>query len=120
MKFAREFAIIIAVSFLGGIIKEAIPLPIPASIYGLVLMLIFLCTNAIRLEWVEGAGNFLVVIMPLMFIPAAAGLVDVWNVVKPILLPLIIITIATTLIDIFAAGWVSQLIIRHRRKHNHE
>lgn len=75
----------------------------PASIYGLVLMLIFLCTKAIRLEWVEGAGNFLVVIMPLMFIPAAAGLVDVWNVVKPILLPLIIITIATTLIDIFAA-----------------
>ena len=42
MKFAREFAIIIAVSFLGEIIKEAIPLPIPASIYGLVLMLIFL------------------------------------------------------------------------------
>ena len=61
MKFAREFAIIIAVSFLGEIIKEAIPLPIPASIYGLVLMLIFLCTKAIRLEWVEGAGNFLVV-----------------------------------------------------------
>lgn len=120
MKFAREFAIIIAVSFLGEIIKGAIPLPIPASIYGLVLMLIFLCTKAIRLEWVEGAGTFLVVIMPLMFIPAAAGLVDVWNVVKPILLPLIIITIATTLIDIFAAGWVSQLIIRHRRKHNHE
>lgn len=106
--------------FWGRSSKRPSRFPIPASIYGLVLMLIFLCTKAIRLEWVEGAGNFLVVIMPLMFIPAAAGLVDVWNVVKPILLPLIIITIATTLIDIFAAGWVSQLIIRHRRKHNHE
>lgn len=120
MKYAREFTLILAVSFFGEIIRRAIPLPIPASIYGLVLMLVFLCTGAIRLEWVEGAGNLLVAIMPLMFIPAAAGLIDVWEVVKPILLPLIVITILTTLIDIFVAGWVSQLIIRHRRKQKHE
>ena len=120
MKYIRQFIIIILISFIGEVLNYLLPLPIPASIYGLVLMLLGLVRGLIPLAAVRDTAHFLVEIMPLMFIPAAAGLVDVWNVVKPILLPLIIITIATTLIDIFAAGWVSQLIIRHRRKHNHE
>ena len=118
MRYAREFAIIMSISFLGEVIKDLLPLPVPASIYGLVLMLLCLCSGLIRLEWVQDTANFLVVVMPLMFIPAAAGLIGVWGVIKPILLPLIVITILTTLIDIFTAGWISQLIIRHRRKHH--
>ena len=120
MKYVRQFLIILAISLAGEILKYILPLPIPASIYGMAILFAGLMTGLIKLDSVRETGKFLIEIMPLMFIPAAAGLVDVWNVVKPILLPLIIITIATTLIDIFAAGWVSQLIIRHRRKHNHE
>jgi holin-like protein len=116
MRYAREFMIIMSVSFVGEVLNDVLPLPVPASIYGLVLMLLCLCSGLIRLEWVQDTANFLVVVMPLMFIPAAAGLLDVWDVIQPILFPLIVITILTTLIDIFAAGWVSQLIIRHRRK----
>ena len=120
MKYVKEFGIILIVSLVGELLNYFLPLPVPASIYGLVLMFLCLMLGIIKLSDVHDTACFLIEIMPLMFIPAAAGLVDVWNVVKPILLPLIIITIATTLIDIFAAGWVSQLIIRHRRKHNHE
>ena len=118
MKYVREFFIIIAVTFGGEIIKSLIPLPIPTSIYGLVLMLILLCTGVIRVEWVEDTSKFLVAVMPLMFIPPAAGLIDVWGVIRPILVPLAIVTILSTLIVIFCSGWISQLIIRAQEKHH--
>ena len=76
MKYLRQFGIILLITFLGEILKTIIPLTIPASIYGLVLMLIALQTKAIHLDSVEDAGVFLIEIMPVMFIPAAVGLMD--------------------------------------------
>ena len=59
-----------AVSFVGEILHAVLPLPIPASIYGLVLMLALLMTGALKLDAVEDAGKFMIEIMPVMFIPA--------------------------------------------------
>ena len=61
-----------------------LPLPVPASIYGVLLMLLALCTRVIPLESVRETGRFLIEIMPLMFIPAAAGLIESWDKVSPI------------------------------------
>lgn len=79
MKYVRQFAVILTVSFMGEVLKSLIPLQIPASIYGLVLMLAALCLHIIPLEAVRDAGKFLVEIMPLMFIPAAVGLTEAWT-----------------------------------------
>lgn len=59
MKHVRQFAIILVISFLGEILKAVLPLPIPASIYGLVLMLAALMLKIIPLEAVKDAGKFL-------------------------------------------------------------
>ena len=74
MKLLYEFGVIMAVTFLGEICHAVLPLPIPASIYGLLLMLFALCTKIIKLEQVKVAGDFLLDIMPPMFIPAGVGL----------------------------------------------
>ena len=42
MKYFRQFFIILAISFVGEILHMVLPLPVPASIYGLVLMLLAL------------------------------------------------------------------------------
>ena len=73
MKYLKQFFIILAVSFAGEVLKYIIPLPIPASIYGLVIMLFLLGTKILSLECVRETGLFLVEIMPVMFIPAAVG-----------------------------------------------
>ncbi len=80
MKYVRQFVIIMFLSFLGEILKAVIPLPIPSSIYGLVLMLLVLKMGIVKLEDVKDAGNLFIDIMPLMFIPAAVGLLDAWSV----------------------------------------
>lgn len=112
MKYVRQFAVILTVSFMGEVLKALIPLQIPASIYGLVLMLAALCFHIIPLEAVKDAGKFLVEIMPLMFIPAAVGLTKSWDKISPILLQLVIVTAVSTILVMAVSGRVTQMVIR--------
>ena len=82
VKLLRQFLVIMAVSFIGEILHAVLPLPIPASIYGLVLMLALLMTGALKLDAVEDAGKFMIEIMPVMFIPAGVGLMESWGELK--------------------------------------
>jgi holin-like protein len=116
MKYIKQFAIILAVTFLGETLKYIVPLPVPASIYGLLLMLAALKTKIIPVEKVREAGNFMIEVMTLMFIPAAVGLLDSWNILKEIWLPVIIVTIATTILVMAVTGAVTQLFIRIDKK----
>ena len=73
MKYLRQFGIILAVTCAGEIMKYFIPLPIPGSIYGLILMFVLLLAKVIKVEHVKETGEFLIEIMPLMFIPGATS-----------------------------------------------
>ncbi len=112
MKYMRQFTIILAVTFLGEVLKYIIPLQIPASIYGLVLMLVALKTKIIPLSAVKDAGRFLIEIMPMMFIPAAVGLLDSWHILQGIVVPVMIITVISTVLVMVVSGRMTQLIIR--------
>ena len=70
MKFIRQFLIIILISFAGELLHAILPLPVPASIYGLLILLAGLQTKVIPLKAVDEAGGFLIEIMPMLFIPA--------------------------------------------------
>ena len=74
MKFMRQLAIIMSISFIAELMEYLIPLPVAASIYGLVLMLLGLVTKVIPLHKVEGAADFLVEIMPILFVPPTVGI----------------------------------------------
>ena len=116
MKYVKQFMIILAISFVGEALKYIIPLPIPASIYGMVLLFTSLMTGIIKLEHVKETGKFLIEIMPVMFIPAGVQLMTSWGILKPVLLPVSIVTVVVIIIVMVAAGRVSQWIIRHDRK----
>ncbi|MDE6620056.1 MAG: CidA/LrgA family protein [Lachnospiraceae bacterium] len=116
MKFLRQFGIILFISFLGELLHIFIPLPIPASVYGLILMLTALCTGIIRLGQVKEAADFLIEIMPVMFIPAAVGLLDSWSALQPVWIPVTVITILTTIIVMAVTGQVTQHMIRREQR----
>lgn len=116
MKFVKQFGIIIFISLLGEILKALLPFPVPASIYGLVLMLAALCSGIVPLSAVQETSLFLIDIMPLMFIPAAVQLLNAWDVIRPILVPLAAVTAITTVLVMGASGTATQLVIRHDRK----
>ena len=114
MKFLRQFMIILLLSFLGEVLKMFIPLPIPASVYGLVLMLLCLVTGILKTSQVKEAAFFLIEIMPVMFIPAAAGLIDSWKVLQPLLLPILVITVVITIFVMVVTGKIGQMIAQKR------
>ena len=116
MKHLQQFLIIIVISFVGEVLHALIPLPIPASIYGLVLMLICLITRLIPEQKVAAVSDFLIGIMPVMFIPSAVGLMGYWESVKPILLALIIITAVVNVVVFAISGRVTQAVIRIENK----
>lgn len=116
MKYIKQFSIIIFISFLGELLNKIIPLPIPASIYGLLIMFLSLKFGIIRLDSVKATSTFLIEIMPLMFIPAAVGLIESLGIIKPILLTIVIITIVSTLLVMIVSGKVTEFVIRHNER----
>ena len=104
VKLLRQFLVIMAVSFVGEILHAVLPLPIPASIYGLVLMLALLMTGALKLDTV-------------MFIPAGVGLMESWGELKAVLVPVLVITLVSTIVVMIVSGRVTQAVIRLEKKH---
>lgn len=108
MKYLLQFFVILLFSCIGELLNYFIPLPIPASIYGIVLLFIGLVTGIVPYKAVKETGHFLVEIMPVMFIPAAVGLMESWGFIKAAFVPYLVITMITTVIVMIVAGRVTQ------------
>ena len=121
MKDMKQFGVILAISLLGEMLNQLIPLPVPASIYGLILMLAALCSGLLRVSDVKETAVFLIEIMPMMFIPAAVGLVTSYDILRPRLLAYGVITIGTTFLVMAVSGWVTQaMLCRKKEEKTHE
>lgn len=112
MKIIRQIVIIWAVTLAGELLSALIPLPIPAGVYGLVLMLTLLLTGALKLEQVEQTALYLVEIMPVMFIPAAVGLVECWSSLRSFAVPFLLAVTAVTWIVMILSGKLTQLLLK--------
>ena len=110
MVYVKQFGIILGVTFIAEIVRFLTPLPIPASVYGLVLMLIALKTGIIKLEWVKDAGLFLVGLLQLMFIPPAVGLIISYTGFSDILPQSILAILLSTTLVIAVTGIVVQRV----------
>ena len=119
MKYLRQFVIILGVSFLGEILRVILPLPIPASVYGLICMLILLKSGILKVGQVKEVSKFMIEIMPVMFVPAAVGLMESWNSLREVLIPVAIITAVTTVFVMVVTGKVTQAMMNRKKKGEH-
>ena len=116
MKYLKQMLIILTVSFAGEVLKKLLPLPVPASIYGMLILFLLLCTGVLKLEAVKETGHFLIEIMPVMFIPAGVGLMSSFSVLQPVLVPVCVITLVTVVTVMVVTGRCSQWIIRREKR----
>ena len=112
MKYLRQFMIILLVSFWGELLKYVIPLPVPASIYGLVILFILLEAGILKLDAVKETSVFLIEIMPLMFIPAGVGLMESWGDLNSMLLEVVVIILVSTVLVMGVSGKVTELVLK--------
>lgn len=116
MKYIQQFSIIALISLIGEALHHLIPLPIPASIYGVVLLFVCLETKIVPLSAVKETGLFLVSLMQIMFIPATVGLIDTWSVFAPNWIAYTVIIIVSTFAVMLVSGKVTQWVITAKKR----
>ncbi|NLL80034.1 MAG: CidA/LrgA family protein [Clostridiales bacterium] len=116
MKYIFQFGIIAAVSLIGELLYVILPLPVPASVYGLVLMFVLLCTGIIKLKWIEETADYLLMIMPLLFVEPSVKLMTSFGIIQGRILPLFLMCIVSWAVVMIITGSVAQFVIRMRKK----
>ena len=116
MKYVFQFARIMGFCLAGELLHAILPLPIPAGIYGLVLLAAALLTGIVRLEQVKQTGDFLSSLFPLLFIPTVAGVMEQWELIAGNLLPILVALVPVTWAVMAVAGKVTQSIMDRRER----
>ena len=112
MKYLTQFLTIMGFTLLGEALQRLIPLPVPASVYGLALLFSSLCLKWIRVEQVKETGAFLTSILPILFVSPAVGIVEDWGIIADRLVPILLLLIGSTVLSFGISGRVTQAILR--------
>ena len=118
MKYLSQFLTILGFTFLGEALQRIVPLPIPASVYGLALLFAALCLGLVKVEQVKEVGGFLTSILPLLFVAPAARIMAYWGIIKENWLPIIAITVISTVVVFAVSGLVTKCLRKGTKNHD--
>lgn len=116
MKYVNQILIILTISFMGELCNQFLPFPIPASVYGLLIMLVALFTRLIKVEQIEEVSSWLILIMPVLFVPSAVSLMNVKEAIMNDLFIIALMTFVSTVVVMVVTGKVAQIIIERKEK----
>ena len=119
MKYIYQATIIFGFTLLGELLHILLPLPVPAAIYGLVLLFFALQTGIVKLLQVDAVSKFLIAIMGLLFVAPAVNIVEIWQEIAPVLLPIGVVLAVSTVLVFAVSGLVTQWMLRRGGK-SHE
>ncbi len=98
-------------SLAGEIAHWFLPLPVPAAIYGLVFLFLALAWGLLPLSAVQETGQFLLALMPILFISPMVNLLDSWSLLADSWLPVLGILALSTLLVFSVSGLVTQRLL---------
>lgn len=118
MKYLKQVSILFAFTFISEILNKIIPLPIPASIYGLVFLFLCLEFKIIKIDQIKDTADFLLAILPIMFVPSSVGFIKALPLMKKYGIQFLIIGVSTTFLVMIVSGLITQLILRIKKRFN--
>ena len=114
MKYLKQVVIILAFTMLGELLAAVIPFPIPAAIYGIVLLLIALSTGIVKPDQIKEVSGFMISIMTVLFVPPAVRILEYWGIIGPNVAAIAIIAVFTTFLVFAVSGLVTQWVIKKK------
>ena len=111
MDYILQFARILAFCLAGEALPHVLPLPVPASIYGLLLLFLALETGLLKPERVKAASTFLIAVFPVMFVPGTVGVLELWEVLAGLWLPILLAVFVVTALVFVVTGHVTQTLL---------
>ena len=121
MQLGRSFAILYLILFLGNYISVLLPVGVPGSIWGLLLLFFGLITKLIKYQWIFLGASLLIRYMALLFIPVSVGIIKYSDLLlaqaNVLLIPNIISTCVTLVIIALLGNYLFSLnSFTHLRK----
>ena len=114
MKYLHQLLILGLFSFLGEVCHLLIPAPIPASIYGMILLFLALALKLLPLRLVEDTGKFLVRLLPVLLVVPIVDLLDHWDTFRRAFFPIVVIIVVSTGLIFAVSGLVTQLLLKDK------
>ena len=118
MKYLKQLLIILAFSLAGELLQTVIPLPIPAAIYGFILLFLALLTGLLKPRHIDKTAAFLISIMPVLFVAPAVNLISYFDVIAPQLVPIAVIVVVSTVLVLGVSGLVTQALLKKEGNEN--
>lgn len=121
LDLCRSMAILYLMLYLGKVIAYLVPLGVPASIWGLLLLFIALSLQIIRVEWIALGASLFIRYMALLFIPVSVGIIKyadlLFSQAKALIIPNIFSTFTTLImIGLLSDYFFSRRSFKHLRK----
>ncbi len=110
MKFLKQFALILAVCFAGEILHAILPFPVPAGIYGVGILFLCLEFKVVKVSAIKETAKFFIEIMPVLFIPPAVALIEVWRDLQPHWVVYFAMAFFSTFFVMFVSGRTAQYL----------
>lgn len=116
MNIVTELALIFGVCLIGIGIASLLPFMVPYSVISLLVLTLLLYRKILRPEQIKDAGGFFIRNMGIFFVPAVVGTMEYVETLTNYLVPFLVITLVTTPLVYFIAGWSVQLCLKFRQK----
>ena len=116
LKILGQIGILFAICWLGQCIEQALPFSFPASVIGLVLLLVLLLTKVLRVEHIREKSDFLLGNLPFFFVPAVVSIMNYAGVIRANLVPFLTICVVSLFLTYGATVWTVRLVLAWMRK----
>lgn len=112
MKILQQIGILFGLCWVSQVIEAILPVTFPASVIGLILLLILLLTRLVRVDHIREKSDFLLNNLPFFFIPAAAGIINYADLIMANGVAFITVCVVSLVVTFAATAWAVQLTIK--------
>ena len=109
MNIMGELAVLFGVCLIAEGVSALLPVPFPASVIGMLLLLALLMVRVVRERHIDRVCGFLSDNMSFFFVAPCVGLLKHLDVLLQCLVPFCIIALVTTPVVYFVTAWTVQL-----------
>ncbi|WP_114193682.1 CidA/LrgA family protein [Edaphovirga cremea] len=113
-QFIRAFALIYLCLFLGNAISALLPITIPGSIIGMLILFALLSSQILPPKWVKPGCHLLIRYMALLFVPIGVGVMSYYDQLRSQFGPLVVSCAVSTLIVMLVVAYSSHYVHRER------
>lgn len=110
----KQFTIIVSILAISYMLQIGLGLPIPASIIGMLILLVLLFAKVIKIKQVEKASDLLQKEISLFILPLSIGIIDSIDLFEGKFIITIGIVVISTAISIFTTALIMKVIMKNR------